>query len=479
MHPMYSKKFEFKFSNILLLLFIWLLVGYPLGTLTLVGPVRWAVNYSKSQLWSHSIEDWVIIGIIILLIVISFIIALLLTKRVVLAKYFISKIIILLVPVGLSVLAVWMWMNPNIMISEQEITQEIYGDIQFDFGPYPDDYKMLQLKTENYTAIISLLHNAVVPFEPKLLNDEMKLAEKVGIPLIHVPMLPWVGSNDSSIQKIKNILKEGNGKYYVHCYLGRDRVGVVKNVINQTLGESFIRKDITSVKIKSVNKFERGEIYNLEEGVYLTPYPTDEEFFAFVLGGSFYKVISLLNPDNSGDIPWIEKEQELFDAYQVGFQLMPFEIDPYDPEKILDYVSEIKKMPKPVLIHTFLSLSLQTNIFRKTYETEIPVLPESFFSTSMSEGNVEMVAQNIVIGPIPLSVEFEQYLYPKGIRKIGYLGVKTSVSRSSEIIAEKAGIGWEYVDIGSIDKLKKGGPWYVYSAEFTIPKSLFKDFKSE
>ena len=65
----------------------------------------------------------------------------------------------------------------------------------FTFGPYPTEDRLAALERDGYTAVISLLHPAVVPFEPKLIADETAAAERVGIEFIHLPMLPWIADN--------------------------------------------------------------------------------------------------------------------------------------------------------------------------------------------------------------------------------------------------------------------------------------------
>ena len=89
---------------------------------------------------------------------------------------------------------------------------------------------MIQLKREGFT-IVSLLHPAVVPFEPKLISDEKKLAESIGVPLIHVPMLPWVSGNQEALATIRQLAADRTRHFYVHCYLGQDRVRVVRHAI--------------------------------------------------------------------------------------------------------------------------------------------------------------------------------------------------------------------------------------------------------
>jgi protein tyrosine phosphatase (PTP) superfamily phosphohydrolase (DUF442 family) len=267
-------------------------------------------------------------------------------------------------------------MNPTLMQYNSKELTEGSKNIEFIFGQYPDEEKIIQLKNDNVKAIISLLHEAVIPFEPKLLAEEKELAKKYDIELIHVPMLPWVSSNEASIKMIKEIATTKSGKYYVHCYLGKDRVGVVRRIVKQILGEQKISGTVNQRKIEEINQFERGEIYKLEEDVYLTPFPTDEEFFAFILNGSFNNVVSLLNPNNKDDVQWIEKEEKVLKENGINYTLLPIDLNNYNPETIYNYTKNVKELKKPILIHAFLTRSPESKLFYKSYTLNKPVLLE-------------------------------------------------------------------------------------------------------
>ena len=76
---------------------------------------------------------------------------------------------------------------------------------EFHFGPYPDEEKIKELKSQNYTAIISLLHKMIVAGEPILLEKEIKNTKDNDMKLISVPMLPWIDGNNASLLKIKDM----------------------------------------------------------------------------------------------------------------------------------------------------------------------------------------------------------------------------------------------------------------------------------
>jgi protein tyrosine phosphatase (PTP) superfamily phosphohydrolase (DUF442 family) len=264
---------------------------------------------------------------------------------------------------------IWLWMHPSlIQMGNREITEEKTGNTEFFFGPYPSTEDLLRLKEEGYTAVISLLHPAVVPFEPKLLTDEQEAASSTGLKLIHIPMLPWVSDNKTSVEEIKNIAQYGAGKYYVHCYLGKDRVNVVKRIIHN-YGASLNYQEIDSTRILNETVvFERGKIYKIDEGVYLSPFPTDDEILRFILNGSIKKVVSLLNPQNPPDTMWINKEEKILSANLMPYETLPIEDNPLNSKKIFEIARVIKQMPRPLLIHAFLSNSPQTDAFIREYK---------------------------------------------------------------------------------------------------------------
>jgi protein tyrosine phosphatase (PTP) superfamily phosphohydrolase (DUF442 family) len=368
MNSNHPKFFPLNIKNILVFFTIWLLVGFPFGTCTLMGPVRWITEFTRNSSLDPSIENWLIRIVILLFIASSFFVSLYLVKGFVNTFSQLKKVMIIGLPICLSVLALWLWFNPSIMQFNSTVSSESYDNIEFIFGPYPDEDKIIELKKQNITGIISLLHEAVVPFEPKFLSDEIEQTAKYGLKLIHLPMLPWVSSNEHSLNEIRRIAREGSGKYYVHCYLGKDRVGVVRRVIKDILGEENISGEYNQRNIENKKSFERGRIIKLDDRVYLTPYPTDEEFFAYILNGAFENVVSLLTQNNPEDVQWIEKEEQLLRSNNINYHYMPIDIKSYDLSKINEYTQKIKHMEKPILIHAFLVDSPQTDLFMDSYK---------------------------------------------------------------------------------------------------------------
>ncbi|MBI1912674.1 MAG: hypothetical protein HYS21_11825 [Deltaproteobacteria bacterium] len=96
-------------------------------------------------------------------------------------------------------------------------------------GPYPTEVEIKELKAKGVTEIICLMDNNN-PIEAKLIEDEQASAGKNGIVYLNFPMNFADLENPKNIERLNVALKhvaDSNGKkIYVHCYLGRHRVGM-------------------------------------------------------------------------------------------------------------------------------------------------------------------------------------------------------------------------------------------------------------
>ncbi|HBE89287.1 MAG TPA: hypothetical protein DDW67_09140, partial [Elusimicrobia bacterium] len=258
------------------------------------------------------------------------------------------------------------WMNPKMMAGAGgKGLGETFAGSEFVFGPYPEKERLAELKAEGYTAVVPIMSRAVAPFEPVLLDKEIKAAREIGLELIHVPMLPWISSNDHVEAEIKKLLDRG-GKYYVHCYLGRDRVRLFRKMLVNASGGAAAVSGISHRKsIGERKKFERGPATDLGGEVFLTPYPTDEEFMTLI-NSDVASLVSLLDPKNPEDLPWIKKERELAGKYKLGYANYPWKsMTPAQKEKA---VRETMKMEKPVVAHAFLAPSGSSDEFAGLYK---------------------------------------------------------------------------------------------------------------
>jgi phytol kinase len=102
-------------------------------------------------------------------------------------------------------------------------------------------------------------------------------------------------------------------------------------------------------------RFERGEIVEVAPGLFLTPYPTDDELIRFILPGPYGAVVSLLDPDDADDVPWIEKERELMATHAIELLVLPIPRDEREPQVALEVARRAASLPRPLVVHAFLS----------------------------------------------------------------------------------------------------------------------------
>ncbi len=346
---------KIKLKTLLLFLTTAGLTGFFLGTLTLSFPVRWIVNYSVEQGLSKTSQDVYVKLIIGLFVLSTFLLAYFFTKKITQSSgKSVGLITFFILFVGASG-SLYYWMNPT-KFNKASMSEESEksGNVEFYFGSYPDEEMLEDLKNKNFTGIISLLHPAVIPFEPKLIEDEKVLCKKVGIPFISAPMLPWVSDNKKSLDEILKLVDAGKGKYYVHCYLGVDRANLVKNFISKSSSKINIVNTLSNTgrKLDTIAAFERGQIRKLEEKVYLTPFPTDEEFISFILSTDVKTVVSILNPENPDDTLWIHKEEKLLQLYKMNYVNIPFTTN-LTAAEVESKLSKIVALQRPIVIHAF------------------------------------------------------------------------------------------------------------------------------
>ncbi|NQY73333.1 MAG: hypothetical protein HRT90_01070 [Candidatus Margulisbacteria bacterium] len=448
-----------------------------MGTLTLLGPVRWMSTLARAYGWEQHTEDIIVRILILLFIIFSYLIALYLSRY---ARVSGSKPLYIGVPIILTIPAIiclFFWFDPTRMISH--MGDESVG-FQFTFGAYPNEDKLRSLKEDGYTAVISLLHPAVVPFEPKLLATEKKAAQSIGLTVISLPMLPWISENTESLDKIKEIIQKGTGRYYVHCYLGLDRTNIVKKLIESSGSDADTSQEIPydpSRDIRNKSSFERGDIFTLTDDVYITPYPSDAEFIRYILP-NVRLVISLMDPQISRNLKWIDKEEKISNHYQLPFELLPVTKSPYNPYKVLEYAQRVWRAPKPVVVHSFNTNSTAIDAFSLAFRTNLASIPQRIFSRELTNGKIEMIAPHIAIGPEPTESEFKGKLYRKGIRKFLYIGTpNTKQAQRNSLVIASLRLDWEVIspsDKSLIPLISKGGPWYLYGPGLNQVKEIIK-----
>lgn len=348
-----------------LLLVSWLFWGFALGTFILLVPLRKTVDMARNNGWSETVENLFVFIYIVILGIVSYL----------LAKFTASKttsenagkgakVIYLSLPIVLACCALYVMMNPALNNYD---TANAELNTNFTIGSYPTQEKIHELKRTKYTAIISLLHPAVVPFEPKLLNEEITYAKEEGIDVISIPMMPWVSKNEAAIDSLRAIVRNAKGKYYVHCYLGKDRVNVARRIIEQETSDKITYEaGLKHRSIDDVKAFERGNIYKLDEGVYLTPLPTNEEYFGYVIATNFKQVVALTDLTDKQAADSAAAEEKSLKDYNIGYALYNV-TDNATEARVQAIADSVKSMKKPVLIHAFRSDQPVAQLFMKAY----------------------------------------------------------------------------------------------------------------
>jgi len=451
------------FVKFLVVIYFWGLFGFALGTLVLLGPVRWWATLCRDRGFSEGFESGGVVFLILLLIATSMSLALWASTEWVRTRSIALKLVLPIVALGVGYYAYSWWMNPSSM--KANMGDEQVAGQHFTFGPFPDKSRLAQLKKEGYTGVISLLHPAVVPFEPKLIEQEREAANEVGIEMIHLPMLPWVSENKESLDKLKEIAESKKGRYYVHCYLGEDRVNVARRVIETTAGLGVISGRDTRKSIESKKSFERGEIYQLDDKVYLTPFPTDEEFGSYILGGQISTVIALLDPESDSQAKLIAKERRLFDTFKIDYELFKAGSGNYDPAVIQAAAEKAKTAKRPVIIHSFFPASHKhggiAQAFLQSYMSGKPAAPPHFFDEVFRGGLPNVVAPNVVVGPEPSGSEWEK-IEEGGVRKVIVAGGSASGAATSGARSAGLALSSESNVDTIVETLASGGPYYVF-----------------
>lgn len=266
-------------------------------------------QFKIDSIMKYYVIGWVVFGFIASFIYYKFIVA----KE----KWKLS-ITFAVATIALCCGALYYFLNTGSALVQGSQGEVVEGD-RFTFGPYPEQEDIERLYEEGYDGIITLL-NPTLPIEKPLLDKEKRNAEEAGMALHSLPMLPWVGDNSESIEKVKQLIQQDDKRYYVHCYLGRHRVDVIKQVINEELGETY------KLLFLQPTTLERGSLFYFnEEQILIGPFPTDEEWFTRISRAEVEEVISVLEPRHE---KWLEKERQVTTELGMQFTHMPISANP-------------------------------------------------------------------------------------------------------------------------------------------------------
>lgn len=465
-----------------LFLFLWLFVGFASGTVTLLGPVRWLTGYVRQAGWGDAIENGLVIGLIGIYVAASFLLSVVLTRTVLASRRWSVRLTLPAAVMATAAGAMWLWMTPALVNSFQPV--EVTTLAQFTFGPYPERERFASLQQEGYTGVVSLL-SPTLPFEAVLFAREREVAQEFDLELIHAPMLPWVSGNEASLTKIRALIDDTGGRYYVHCYLGRDRTGMVQRLVQRSTPETRVVATPHEFRLREGSSFkrgsfERGEILEVDADVYLTPFPTDDEMLKYFVAADVAHVVSLLDPRNPDDVKLIDKEESVLAQYEVSYHNSPVSWLHYDPESAVAAAEHVRRSPRPVLVHAFRSSGLASSAFRLAYASGLPPIPRSLFEEPMQGGVAQVAGINIVIGPRPAASEFGAYLFDRGIRGLVYIGD----ARRRDAIEDRARVevatpmAWQAFlpgDARLFETLSAAGPWYVYGPAIGVVQGRIED----
>lgn len=454
--------FKFSVKNLLVFFIVWGVTGFVMGTGVLMGPSRWVVDYARLAPENAYVEGPLIRAMILLLIVCSLALSLFMTKTIILSarKHVQAGLasILLLFLAG----ALFMWFNPKKFGNES--AGETESSDRFTVGSYPDLEKLKELKKAGYTSVISLLHPAVVPFETTLIAAEEENAEIAGIEMIHLPMLPWISENKDSLSRLRAIAAEGGGRYYLHCYLGKDRVNVALKTIADADPSVSLERRRYARSLLMKRRFERGRIMKVDEDVFITPYPTREELFGYILANHITNIVSLLDPQEGNNARLLAELGAMLGDHGAQLVNCPISRSSYDPLSVISAVDRVKGMQGTVVVFDFGCPSFRTESFIQVYRKDKPAVPPSFLSADLMVGDVRHIAPNIVYGSRPENLKQFEQLEAAGLRNFVYVGAESErTARRDKRLAAAAEFDWRATgDLQLGDLLGEGGPWYIY-----------------
>jgi hypothetical protein len=334
-------------------LYLWVMVGLFVGTVVLLLPVRWLLAGMQRLGWDQRSQNPVLIMVIIGYVVLSWFIARALQRRMRAATSPVVRLGIPVVATALAVTTFWLWSNPSGLFASLAGGSSSHMSMEsgavWEFGKYPDTETLQRLKRENITAVISLEHPADL-VERQAIAEERRIARELGLRLIEAPMLPWVSRNEGSLEKIRSIARTGRGRYYVHCGLGRDRVNLVKHMLEgmgarTVAAQGYIEGNFFHTRIPN---FERGQLATFGSDKWLAPYPDKHEMLSNILQGKRAHIILALDTTNAEQRQWWQEARALFREYAIRYEDMPTK--PGDKARIKQIVERIVALPGPAAV---------------------------------------------------------------------------------------------------------------------------------
>ena len=144
--------------------------------------------------------------------------------------------LVMAVFIGLAAYGVWNIFQPDVFPMSfvrgevREIAPGVFG------GPYPTEAELRLLARNGVVEVISLMDPESV-VEASLVKEEKKLVADKGLMFRNFPMdfqdMNSPKSAEGLEQALSRISARGAQKIYVHCYLGRHRVGLIEAALKK------------------------------------------------------------------------------------------------------------------------------------------------------------------------------------------------------------------------------------------------------
>lgn len=344
-------------------LYVWLMVGFFSGTAVLLGPAGWLSAALQRAGWDQRGVNLALMALIVAWVVASVFVSVWLVRRTFRARGPGRRLAIPVVVTVLAGLALVEWMNPARMLARvaggTAARMETESGAEFIFGPYPDRARLAALKAEGVDAVVSLQHPAV-PIEVPGIREERLAVAELGMTFVHAPMLPWISDNEASLNTIRTLVREGRGRYYVHCGLGRDRATVVRRLVESMGGQQTGTRDVKTAltfadRAEQARRgevptaaFERGPLTEVAPDVWLVPHPNRRELFGYMLAGQVRHVVSVLDPADPQQRVWAEEQRRAFDTYSVPVTFLP--VAAGDTARARQVAETVARLPRPVAV---------------------------------------------------------------------------------------------------------------------------------
>lgn len=463
----------FKSLNLLRFLIIWPTLLLSLGLSTLIVPLNWLTSFFQQMGYSQTSENLAVQILIALLVVGTFMLAVWLARLSNVREKWYEQWAIPFFSTLAGIGAIWLFLNPQ-HFDAVASNISVYN-AQFAFGGYPTPELLSQLKREGYQGVISALDPEHIPLEKVLWEKEQKMAADAGLELTLLPLLPWVGNeeNEKALKQLEELVKTSHKRYFIHCYLGRDRIGLIQRTLEHIAPHIKLISLTSPRNFTYTRRVEKGPIIHLSDQVYLVPKLIEDELMGYVISSPI-KQVAIINASEND--PWAEKDENFLKRYLVPFTKFIISRYPYDPMQVLEVAKQLNNLPRPLVIYIEDSASFRAQAIAQAFSSHLPPLSSLLFNVPLKNGPIKLLTANAAGGPRPESEEFS-YLRDRGVRSCLYLGNPYSPEAQEDFYAARqSGLIWMPFQKNFhhlISFTKQGGTWYVYGPDLPLDNLSF------